>query len=108
MTWEIEFYNEKVKTETLGFPASIKAKLIQILDTIEEIGPHKIGKPHIAPMGQGLYEIRAKGQEGIARSFFCSITDKRIKILHSFIKKTKTTPKNDLKLAKSRMKEVKK
>jgi phage-related protein len=66
MTWKIEFYNEKVKTEILAFPAGIKAKLLQILDTIEELGPHKIGKPHIAPMGKGLYEIRAKGQEGIA------------------------------------------
>jgi hypothetical protein len=40
------------------------------LDTIEELGSLKIGKPHIAPMGKGLYEIRAKGQEGIAQILF--------------------------------------
>lgn len=108
MTWTIEFYNEKVKTETLGFPAGIKAKLMQILDTIEELGPHTIGKPHVAPMGKGLYEIRASGQEGIGRSFFCSITDKRIKILHSIVKKQKATPKKDRDLAIKRMKEAKK
>jgi len=108
MTWKIEFYNEKVRTEILSFPAGIKAKFLQILDTIEELGPLNIGKPHIAPMGKGLYEIRAKGQEGIARSFFCSITDKRVKILHSIIKKQKAIPKKDKDLAIKRMKEVKK
>lgn len=108
MTWIIEFYNEKVKKQTLAFPEGIKAKLLHILDTIEELGPHTIGKPHIAPMGSGLYEIRAKGKEGIARSFFCSIHEKRVKILHSIIKKSKKAPKKDLDLARARMKEIKK
>ncbi len=107
MTWKIKFYNEKVKRRTLALPAGIKAKLLQILDTIEEFGPHTIGKPHIAPIGKGLYEIRAKGKEGISRSFFCSIYKKRINILHSIIKKSKKIPKKDLNLAISRMKEVK-
>jgi phage-related protein len=106
MKWKIEFYNEKVKTQTLSLPAGIKAKLLQIFDTIEEFGPHTLGKPHIAPIGKGLYEIRAKGKEGIARSFYCSISGKRIKILHSIIKKSNKPPKKDLDLVISRMKEV--
>ena len=67
-----------------------------------------IGKPYIASMGGGLFEIRAKGKEGIGRSFYCTLKGKEIVILHSFIKKSQKTPKRELDLAKKRMKEVKK
>ncbi len=107
MTWQIQFYNEKVKKQTLSFPAGIKAKLLQILDTIVATSPTALDKPHIAPMGKGLYEIRAKGKEDIGRSFFCTIHEKNLVILHSIIKKTQKTPKQDLDLAIKRMKEIK-
>jgi phage-related protein len=58
-------------------------------------------------MGEGLFEIRAKGKEGIGRSLFCTLKGKEIVILHSFIKKTKKTPEKELKLARKRMKEIK-
>jgi phage-related protein len=108
MAWEIIFYNEKIKEQTLSFPAGIKAKLLQILDTIKETSPTALGRPHIAPIGKGLFEIRAKGKEGIGRSFFCTVYKKKVVILHSIIKKTQKTPKKDLDLAIKRMKEVKK
>ncbi len=107
MKWKITFYSEKVREQTLSFPVGIRAKLLQVLDTIRESGPFSIGKPHIAPMGKGLYEIRAKGKEGIGRSFFCAVVDKKMVILHSIIKKTQKTPKKDLELAIKRMKEIK-
>jgi len=70
------------------------------------LGPH-LGKPHTAPLGKGLFEIRAKGREGIARSFFCTLHEKEVVILHSIIKKRSKAPKKDLDLAIKRMKEVK-
>ncbi len=57
-------------------------------------------------LDSGLYEIRAKGKEGIARSVYCTAKEKEIVILHSFIKKSQKIPKKDLDLAKKRMKEV--
>jgi len=54
----------------------------------------------------GLYEIRAKGKEGIGRSIYCTLKGQEVVILHSFIKKTQKIPKKDLDLAKKRMKEV--
>jgi phage-related protein len=59
-------------------------------------------------LGNGLFEIRAKGQEDIGRSVFCMMKGREIIILHSFIKKTQKTPKQHLALAKKRMSEVKK
>jgi phage-related protein len=57
-------------------------------------------------MGQGLFELRLKGAEGIARVFYCALIGRRIIMLHSFVKKTGKTPKKVLELALNRMKEA--
>jgi len=57
-------------------------------------------------MGGGLFEIRARGKEGIGRSLFCTAKDREIVILHSFIKKTQKTPKKELEMARKRLKEL--
>jgi len=72
---------------------------------IENMGPN-LGKPYVGRLDSGLYEIRAKGKEGIARSVYCTLKNREIVILHTFIKKSEKTPKKDLDLAKKRMKEV--
>jgi phage-related protein len=105
MSWKITFFNQKVETEVLAFPAGILANLLHILEMIEEFGP-ALGKPHTAPMGGGLFEIRAKGKEGIGRAFFCAVKGQEIVILHSFIKKTQRTPKKELEKARRRLKEL--
>ena len=100
------FFNEKVAAEALSFPKGILANLVHILEMIEEFGP-TIGKPHTAPMGDGLFEIRAKGREGIGRALFCTPKGKEIIILHTFIKKTQKIPKKELDKARRRQKEIK-
>lgn len=107
MQWRVTFYSENVERETLDFPASILAHLLHIFEMIEEWGS-ALGKPYTAPLGEGLFEIRAKGKEGIGRSLFCTIKGREVVILHSFIKKTQKTPQKDLSLARKRMKEIKK
>ena len=106
MSWKITFFNSKVEAETLAFPVGILANLIHTLEMIEEYGP-AIGKPHTAPMGgDGLFEIRAKGKEGIGRALFCILKGEEIVILHAFIKKTQKTPKKELEKARRRLKEI--
>jgi len=70
------------------------------------LGPN-LGKPHREAFGSGLFELRLKGAEGIARVFFCTLVGKRIVMLHSFIKKTERTPPRERAIAEKRMKEVK-
>ncbi len=55
----------------------------------------------------GLFELRVKSKEGIGRVLYCTQVNKRIVMLHSFIKKTQNTPPKELKVAISRMNEVK-
>lgn len=105
MTWTISFYSDKVKDETLALPAGILANFLRIAELIEEFGPD-IGRPHTAPLGQGLFEIRAKGTEGIARSLFCTVQGQEVIILLSAVKKSDQLPKRLMDLARKRMKEV--
>lgn len=106
MNWKITFYNEKVKKQILSFPIGTQTNLTYILELIIELGPN-LGRPHTAPLGKGLFEIRAKGKEGISRSFFCTVQNNEVVILHSIIKKNRKAPKKDLDLATRRMKEIK-
>ena len=105
MKWLIEFFNDKVEQETLSFQPKILAKLLHILELIEEIGP-KLGEPYTKPLADGIFEIRSKAREGIGRSLFCYQKGNKIIILHSFIKKSRKTPKKEIEIALSRKKEV--
>jgi len=57
-------------------------------------------------MGGGLFELRIKAAEGIARVFYCTVVDRRIVVLHQFVKKADKTPPKELEIARRRMKEV--
>ena len=106
MKWKIAYYNNSVKDDHRDLEMTIKAKFEAILDKMLEYGPD-LGLPFTRPMGKGLFEIRAKGQSGIARGFFCTIVSNTIVILHIFNKKAQKTPQKELELARKRMKEVK-
>jgi len=103
--WNITFYSDKVKNETLDLPSGILANLLKVFEMVEQIGPN-LGRPHSAPLGDGLFEFRAKAKEGIARSVFCTIVDNEVVILHTIIKKSNTIPKKDIDLAKKRKKDL--
>lgn len=105
MAWTIDFYNG-VEEDILSMPPKIQARMLKLLDLIEEHGAN-LGSPHTEPMGDGLFEIRAKAKEGIGRSLFCYMQGQKVCVLVAFVKKAQKTPKQQLDLAKLRMKEVK-
>jgi phage-related protein len=70
------------------------------------LGPN-LGEPHTKAFGEGLFELRLKGTEGIARVFFCTLVGRRIVMLHSFLKKSQKTPPRERRIAEVRMKEIK-
>ena len=106
MKWEIIYYSAGFQEEILGLPEGILARYIALSDRMETYGPN-LGMPHTRAMGGGLFEIRAKGKEGIGRVFYCTIVGNRIMMLHCFVKKTEKTPSRELEIARKRLKEVK-
>ena len=105
MPYTITYYNASVQQAIDEWPTGISASYVRITEQMEVTGPN-LGLPYTRPFGDGLFEIRAKGEEGIGRAFFCSLIGQRIIILHGFIKKTQQTPQKELKLARKRLKEV--
>jgi len=103
--WAITYYSEKVRKMIDKWPAGIRAYYARITERMMLYGPN-LGMPFTRAMGDGLFEIRAHGKEGIGRAFFCTIVGNRIVVLHGVIKKTEKTPKRDLEIARKRMFEV--
>jgi phage-related protein len=65
-----------------------------------------IGMPLMRSMKEGLWEIRSQlPSRRIARLMIC-FQENKLVVLHGFVKKTRSTPAEDLALAKRRMKEV--
>ncbi|MBE0626450.1 MAG: type II toxin-antitoxin system RelE/ParE family toxin [Burkholderiales bacterium] len=65
-----------------------------------------VGMPLCRPMGSGLWEIRTDlPTKRTARVLICLYREHLV-ALHGFIKKTRTTPDEDLELARKRKKEL--
>lgn len=106
MDYSITYCNESVQEEILALPDTLAARYVVLTRRMVVLGPN-LGEPHTKAFGNGLFELRLKGAEGIARVFFCTLIGKRIVMLHSFVKKTSKTPQRELAIAESRLKELK-
>lgn len=91
--------------EIESWPVGIVADYARLVELLMEFGPGLM-MPHSRPMGDGLFELRPRGREGIGRAMYCFVVGQRVVVLHAFAKKTQTTPKSDLATARRRMKEV--
>ena len=105
MAWTVTFFNDRVETEVLTLAPGFVARFIRYAERMELFGPD-LGMPHTRAMGGGLFELRIKAAEGIARVFYCMVIDRRIVILHQFVKKSEKTPPKELEIARRRMKEA--
>lgn len=106
MNWTITYYSDSIQEEILAMPAGFLGRYLRYSDRMEIYGPD-LGMPHTRSMGDGLFELRLKAGEGIARVFYCMIAGKKIVMLHQYIKKTDKTPSRELTTARRRMKEIK-
>ena len=102
--YEIEFY----KTETGKAPAKefitsldakMKAKILRVFDLLENNGP-EVRMPHTEPLGDGIFEIRAKQGSDITRLLYFFRVGRKIIVTNGFIKKTQKTPLNEIETAK--------
>ena len=106
MNWTICYYSAAVERFILHLPEGLFARYARLTKAMLEFGPN-LGMPHTRAMGGGLFELRLTGKEGIARVFWCTTVCQRIVMLHGFIKKSEQTPLQELRVARTRLLEVK-
>jgi phage-related protein len=53
-----------------------------------------------------VWEMRMKGRDGIARAAYVTAAERRVVVVHGFVKKTQKTPRHEIEMALRRAKEV--
>ena len=106
MEYRLRYYSLEVQEDVMALPVTLQARYINLTRRMIEFGPN-LGLPHTDSFGGGLFELRLKGAEGIARVFFCTLVDKDIMMLHCFVKKSQKTPAKELNIARNRLQEIK-
>ncbi len=79
MVFRLSYYNETVEAELDAWPVGLRARFRALTVRMEEYGPN-LGMPHTRALGNGLFEIRAKAEEGPwseERSLFFTVSSKR-------------------------------
>ena len=74
MNYKITYYSDEVLMEILSLPDTIQSKYISLSERMKDSGAN-LGLPHTKALGEGLFELRLKGAEGIARVFYCTLND---------------------------------
>jgi phage-related protein len=101
----LDYYNPRVLGEVESWPADILADYAHLVELVLEHGP-ALKMPHSRSLGEGLFELRPSGREGIGRAMYCFQVGRRVTVVHAFIKKTQETPPKELRLARRRVKEI--
>lgn len=106
MKWEVITLNNAVDNELAMLDVTFKAKFLHIAEMLENFGPEHVKEPYCKPLGNKLWEIRMKGRSGIARAIYITAKNKKIIVLHAFVKKTQKTPIKAINMALKRLKEA--
>ncbi|MCW2310586.1 type II toxin-antitoxin system RelE/ParE family toxin [Rhodoferax antarcticus] len=89
--------------ELLALPAEMRARFVHIAEMLQDLGPQQVGLPHIRPLESKLWEMRMKGRDGIARAVYAAVQNRRLLVLHVFVKKTQATPRSAIATALKRL-----
>lgn len=93
--------SEPVRDWLKGLDAAPRKAIGEDIRTAQYGWP--LGMPLIRKLGAGLWEVRTRLRDGIARTLF-TVDENRMILLHGFIKKTQKTPLKELQTARRRLK----
>ena len=91
--------NEPVREWLKSLPREERHSIGEELLTVQHAWP--VGKPLVDYLGDGIWELRSRLSNRIARTLFI-LSMSEIVVLHGFIKKTRKTPVQELELARRR------
>ena len=105
MDWSVEIV-AAADSEIAALPAKLRARMVRLLEMVENVGLDQLREPHVRHLEGKLWELRAKSRDGIARGIYVTATGRRVVVLHVFAKTSRRTPRQALATAKERMKTV--
>ena len=100
--WTVETVGTIVDDEIEALPVDIRARLSRCVAQIEAHGPSALTPKAFKHLGDGLWELRLQGRDGIARAIYVTASERRLVIVRAFIKKTLKTPPRELAVARER------
>jgi len=103
--WSIEYYEDHrggkpVETYIDSLPVEKQANIFRMFDLVKEFGI-QLGEPYLKHIEGKIWEMRP----GSERILYFTFSGKKFVLLNGFTKKTRKTPKKEIKIAKKRKKD---
>lgn len=111
----IDFYrkeNGKIPVQDFlySLEPKLRAKAFRDIELLKNFG-NELKEPYVKPLkgknNKGLYELRIKFSNDIARIFYFTYCDNKYILLHGFIKKSMKTPTKEIDRARKYMEDYK-
>jgi phage-related protein len=107
MIWEVEYYvdsrgNEPVAEFVDSLPIEVQAKVLRLIDLLANYGV-LLKEPYTKQIKGKLRELRITGRSGEIRILYFAFTNRRLVLLHGFVKKTRKTPIREIDIAERRL-----
>ena len=108
MKWEVEYYRDSqghipVQDFISRQSDKVKAKILKFIDLLEDLNL-SLGQPYVEKLADSdVWELKIRHSSNYYRILYFATSGRRFILLHTFLKKTDITPKDELKLAKARM-----
>jgi phage-related protein len=104
MGYEVEYYETESGTRPaeefiLAQGVKMQAKLFSVLELLELKGP-QLREPFSKPLGDGIFEVRAKQGTDLSRILYFFVVGKKVILTNGFVKKTQKTPPGEIERAK--------
>jgi phage-related protein len=102
--WTLELLKAADK-ELSKLPDDVQADFLRVAELLMSHGPQEVREPHVKHLQAKLWEMRLRGEDGIARAVYFTAKGRRIIVVRLFEKKSQKTPRSEIDLAIRRMKE---
>ena len=76
MQWTVETI-PAVDAEIEALPMGLRARLIRLLEAVENVGLEALRAPHVRHLEGKLWELRVRAEGGIARGIYVTVTGRR-------------------------------
>lgn len=100
---EIHFLDKQLENFVCSLDRTAHNRVLRMLDILEKAG-YQIRMPHAKKVSRNLFELRTQGTEQV-RIFF-TYHQKKIILLHGFVKKTQHIPIYELRFAEQKLRSL--